>query len=133
MECKKATHGFLVQMQKRNTVHLPVLVPTLFGFKDFCTSFVYHSLIRFFSTVTIFMTYTVVNPMFHARTKHITFNIYHFVRECVAFGSHKVKFISSVNQLVDVFTQRLPTDHFERLVSKLVYFPAPILPGEGGC
>jgi histone deacetylase 1/2 len=64
-------------------------------------------------------TYLAANPIFHARTKHIAID-YHFVRERVASGSHKIQFIPSQLQLADVFTKGLPVDRFERLVSKLV-------------
>ncbi|BBN70351.1 transposable element gene, partial [Prunus dulcis] len=69
----------------------------------------------------LFATYLAANPFFHARTKHIDID-YHFVRERVASGSHKVQFIPSHLQLADVFTKGLPTDRFARLVSKLVTY-----------
>lgn len=68
------------------------------------------------------------NPVFHALTKHVALD-YHFVRERIAFGSHKVSFIPSVDQLANVFTKGLPTDRFARLVSKLVSPPPPSLRG----
>jgi hypothetical protein len=74
------------------------------------------------------VTYLAANPIFHARTKHIAID-YHFVRERVASGSHKVQFIPSQLQLADVFTKGLPVDRFERLVSKLVTYPVSSLRG----
>jgi hypothetical protein len=68
------------------------------------------------------------NPVFHSRTKHIALD-YHFVRERVASGTHKVQFIPSTHQLADVFTKGLPTDRFAYLVSKLVSSPASSLRG----
>ncbi|KAI5343890.1 hypothetical protein L3X38_011766 [Prunus dulcis] len=73
-------------------------------------------------------TYLAANPVFHARTKHIDID-YHFIRERVASGSHKVQFIPSHLQLADVFTKGLPTDCFARLVSKLVTYPVSSLRG----
>ncbi|XP_021826915.1 uncharacterized protein LOC110767631 [Prunus avium] len=73
-------------------------------------------------------TYMATNPVFYARTKHVALD-YHFVRERVASGSHRVSFIPSVDQLADVFTKGLPTDRFTRLVSKLVSPPLPSLRG----
>ncbi|KAK2982256.1 hypothetical protein RJ640_016386 [Escallonia rubra] len=48
--------------------------------------------------------YMSINPIFHARTKHIEVD-YHFVREKVALGSLVTRFVSSNQQLADIFTK----------------------------
>ncbi|KAJ0542271.1 putative RNA-directed DNA polymerase [Helianthus annuus] len=67
-------------------------------------------------------TYLSANPIFHARTKHVEVD-FHFVRERVAQGKLKVQFISTKDQLADVFTKPLPADRFLYLKSKLRVLP----------
>ncbi|XP_019192715.1 PREDICTED: uncharacterized protein LOC109187009 [Ipomoea nil] len=52
-------------------------------------------------------TYLCANPVFHARTKHVEIN-YHFVRDKVACGECIVNFVSTKDQLADIFTKPLP-------------------------
>jgi hypothetical protein len=62
------------------------------------------------------------NPVFHAHTKYIEVD-YHFIREKVINRDILVKFISTMDQLADIFTKGLSSARFALLKSKL----------EGGC
>ncbi|KAF2294778.1 hypothetical protein GH714_017723 [Hevea brasiliensis] len=51
-------------------------------------------------------TYLTVNPIFHSRMKHIEVE-YHFVCDMVDKGSLQVRYISSKDQIANVFTKGL--------------------------
>lgn len=69
-------------------------------------------------------TYMCANPIFHACTKHIKID-YYFVRDKVATGELQVNFVSTKDQLADIFTKPLPALRFPFLRDKLQVVNSP--------
>lgn len=65
------------------------------------------------------------NPISHKRAKHIDID-YHFVRELVLSGKLHTRYISTHQQLADIFTKSLPRPLFEEFRSKLRVGPPPL-------
>jgi hypothetical protein len=57
------------------------------------------------------------NPMFHEWSKHIRMR-YHFIRDCLAEGSIKARYISTKDQLADMLTKPLGKIKFLELCSR---------------
>ena len=62
------------------------------------------------------------NLVMHAKTKHIAIK-YHYVRELVEDKQMKMEYVSSKEQIIDIFTKVLPKNNFEYLRGKLGVIP----------
>ncbi|KAH9105565.1 hypothetical protein LEN26_014717 [Aphanomyces euteiches] len=62
------------------------------------------------------------NPVHHARTKHIDVR-YHFIRERIQLGDVKLEYVSSKDNVADIFTKPLPRLDFQHLRDMLGVLP----------
>ena len=64
------------------------------------------------------------NIVLHSKTKYISIK-YHFLREKVANKKIRLEYVSTKEQIVDIFTKPFPKDTFEYLCGMLGAMPLP--------
>ena len=67
------------------------------------------------------------NPVFHSRTKHIELR-YFFIRDCVQEGKLVAKYMSSADNLADIFIKSLRKDQHSKLLYKMGLHPSMHIP-----
>ncbi|BBG92668.1 Far-red impaired responsive family protein [Prunus dulcis] len=77
-------------------------------------------------------TYMASNSVFHARTKHIELD-YHFIRERIISGSHRVQFVSFSDQLANILTKGFSTHRFQLIRSNIISSTSSDLRGSVYC
>jgi hypothetical protein len=102
---------FLAVVLKLSTRLLPMPPLSSFGFRLCFVSWRFLNASRLFSGVITSVLHICPQIVFHARTKHVEVD-YHFVRERVAQKLLQIKFISSKDQLADIFTKPLSLSLF---------------------
>ena len=66
------------------------------------------------------------NPVMHSKTKHIPIK-YHFLREQVLEQKVKLEYVSSKEQVANIFTKPLPREAFKYLKQKLGFVSASLI------
>lgn len=69
------------------------------------------------------------NPIMHSQTKNIKVD-FHFVCDQVNKDLLDVHYVTSINQIADVFTKAIPTPRFVELKHKLLVLPSPEFKGD---
>jgi hypothetical protein len=64
------------------------------------------------------------NPLMHSKTKHIPIK-YHFLREQAAEKNIRVEYVSTKEQVANIFTKPLPREAFEYLRQRLGVISTP--------
>ena len=121
LEARRSSRPSRDRVSKPNARPWPTPLPKSSGFSLSSPSWVSIPPPPLFGVTTS----TRRNPMFHACTKHMKID-FHFVQECIATKSLHVHFISTKDQVADIFTKPLSKQRFTLLHSTLNVSDPPL-------
>ena len=118
MEQQEAAHNCLVgtEVEYRGAAVATCEVAWLYKLLDDLGLHVTHKVVIYCDNLSSIQ--LARNPVFHARTKHIEVH-YHFIRERVIAGDIDLVYVSTEDQVADIFTKALGAEKLRRFRTML--------------